>query len=184
MNFFLTQAKAGKCLKTSLKKHKENTPLSTALVNCHFVFDEYYSLIDNTAIYTAAILLHPQRRLHYLKKVWKPKWITPGLQRVKQLFQSQYQGKYQPPSEGKQPQQPTKELSTIEQFEQQYHNVNTSNDELTTFINGSIIFSSNPFDYWLSPSTQEQYPCLSQMAIDILSIHLMSADSECVFSGL
>jgi hypothetical protein len=37
--------------------------------------------------------------------------------------------------------------------------------------------------WWLKDAHRKQYPCLSQMAIDILSIPAMSAEVERVFSG-
>jgi hypothetical protein len=70
----------------------------------------------------------------------------------------------------------------MELFEQTLQTTNIPN-ELQHFINSTPTYAENPLEWWLNPSIQEQYPCLSHMGIDIVSIHLMSADSERVFSG-
>lgn len=80
-------------------RHANNRALLTAIINCHYVFDKYYKLIDETAIYTAAILLHPQRRLNYLNKVWEKSWIKLGVTRVRKLFETHHKDKYLPPSQ-------------------------------------------------------------------------------------
>lgn len=50
-------------------------------------------------------------------------------------------------------------------------------------LRGYKTLTTNPLLWWLDPLNPEQYSCLSHMAIDILSIYTMSADSERVFSG-
>ena len=45
------------------------------------------------------------------------------------------------------------------------------------------VLIDDAIQWWLEPTQQLNYPNLAQMAIDILSINPMSAESERVFSG-
>lgn len=57
-------------------------PITTAWL----LFEEYYSLIDQSEAYITALLLHPERRVKRLKKRWttteKKKWLSTGLKRA------------------------------------------------------------------------------------------------------
>ena len=46
--------------------HRNNTELNASIVTAYIAFDKYYSLMDQSGAYTAAILLNPNRRLSYL----------------------------------------------------------------------------------------------------------------------
>src|SRR5436189_5503912 len=57
-------------------------------------------------------------------------------------------------------------------------------DEYEIYISQNFIqISDSALDWWLHDEQQESWPQLSQMAIDILSISVMSAEPERVFSG-
>jgi len=168
-------------LHTSRHKHSSNQALTTAILNAHYVFDKHYKIIDNTPIYTAAVLLHPSRRINYLNKVWKKTWIRPGIERVRHLFENHHQDKYLSPSKEQQ-EEAIEKPSELAKWERELA-IDTTTNELKSFIEGTPILTTNPLLWWLDPLNQEQYLCLSHMAIDILSIHTMSADSERVFSG-
>lgn len=57
-------------------------------------------------------------------------------------------------------------------------------EEFEDFIEGKpISIQGTALDWWLNPTRQKDYPRLSKMAIDILSIPSMSAEAERVFSG-
>jgi hypothetical protein len=56
-------------------------------------------------------------------------------------------------------------------------------DEFDRFISQPQSAVSDAIAWWLEPTQQRDYPRLSQMAIDILSIPPMSAEAERVFSG-
>jgi hypothetical protein len=60
----------------------------------------------------------------------------------------------------------------------------TLEDEYKDFIEGKpISIKGRALDWWLDPTRQKDYPRLSKMAIDVLSIPSMSAEAERVFSG-
>ena len=58
-------------------------------------------------------------------------------------------------------------------------------DEFEVYIGGppATSIAKTALDWWLEPTQMKNFPRLSRMAIDILSIPLMSAESERVFSG-
>jgi len=57
-------------------------------------------------------------------------------------------------------------------------------DEYEDFINSKpISIQGTALQWWLDPTRRADYPRLSQMAIDILSVPSMSAEAERVFSG-
>ena len=57
-------------------------------------------------------------------------------------------------------------------------------DEYEIYISQNFIqISDSALDWWLHDEQRESWPQLSQMAIDILSISVMSAEPERVFSG-
>jgi hypothetical protein len=41
-------------------------------------------------LHAAAVLLHPGYRKAYIDKVWKKRWIKPGIERAKRLFETRY----------------------------------------------------------------------------------------------
>jgi hypothetical protein len=53
------------------------------------LFEKYYSLIDQSGAYITALLLHPERRIKWLKNHWttteKKRWLNTGLKRARDL---------------------------------------------------------------------------------------------------
>ena len=57
-------------------------------------------------------------------------------------------------------------------------------NEYTSFITQTpIAIDCSPLTWWLREEQRQRYPCLSKMAIDILSVPAMSAEPVRVFSG-
>ena len=136
--------------------------------------------------------LHPNKRKAFLKAVWKPKWIKPGLRRAEELFNKyEKQLVYSP----KRPidvdgDRKAAELTAYERWQQQRYakiTAGVTSSEFTRFVNApadAIAFTDDytVLDWWLEASQQRTYPRLSRMAIDILSAPAMSAEAERVFS--
>ena len=51
-------------------KHSSNPHMHTRITVGWLKFQKYYKLTDETAVYAASILLHPQLRRVYLEKSW------------------------------------------------------------------------------------------------------------------
>ena len=73
-------------------KYASNKEFSSRIKKGWEIFNKYYSKTDNSPFYTAALILHPNRCIKYIKANWKPKWVKPILKKVKGLQES-YQKK-------------------------------------------------------------------------------------------
>jgi len=163
--------------------HRNNTSFNASLVTAWHAFDKYYTLIDETGAYTAAILLHPNRRKSYLQAAWRKDWVNPGVERARLIWRQYKQNDDNNTIE---------DLSHLSQFERFQHEIEIKQrrskggffDEFERFINAPAeSIKQSALEYWLQPSQRQSYPQLSQMAIDILSTMAMSAESERVFSA-
>ncbi|KAL1581652.1 hypothetical protein WHR41_09645 [Cladosporium halotolerans] len=161
-------------------------PINTAWL----LFEKYYSLIDQSGAYVTALLLHPERRVKWLKKRWttteKKKWLTSGLKRARDLWLD-YKQRLQP--ESTVTAASTESLSAFEKW-QQDQDVVPDEDDFTAFINAQpcklpIVGERqlSVIEWWTSPLQRQSYPALSQLAIDVLSAFAMSAESERTFSS-
>jgi hypothetical protein len=152
------------------------------------VFDKYYSKTDNSPLYAAALILHPNRRTKYIEANWKPKWVKPILKKVRELWEA-YREKAPAPLIS-----PSYDLAIEEEeidvFDQIAQNLGSyarpaSQDEFQDYCSGE------PYDigkmlaltWWCQDIQRKRWPRLSYMAIDILSIPAMSDEPERVFSG-
>jgi hypothetical protein len=68
-------------------KHNNNPQMLTRILTGWFKFDKYYSLTDDTAVYVASILLHPELRRVYLEKSWdhQKQYIEPAIRAVRDM---------------------------------------------------------------------------------------------------
>ena len=167
-----------------MASQRSNTSFNESIVTAWHAFDKYYRLIDETGAYTAAILLHPNYRKSYLEAAWKRQWVSPGVERARQLWQ-QYKGD----SDTLTTEDDLSHLTQYERFQyetqqKQRRGKSGLQDEFERFIIAPPdLIKGHPLDWWLQTSQRDSYPALSQMAIDVLSAMAMSAESERVFSA-
>ena len=64
----------------------------TRILASWFKFDKYYSLTDDTAVYVASILLHPELRRIYLEKSWdhQKQYIEPAVRAVRDMWKKYF----------------------------------------------------------------------------------------------
>jgi hypothetical protein len=70
-------------------KFINNSQIYIRLLSAWYKFDKYYALADDTPVYAASVLLHPELREAYLRSVWAPRnkrYIKPAIESVKQLW--------------------------------------------------------------------------------------------------
>jgi hypothetical protein len=69
-------------------KHKENPHINARVLTAWFKFDDYYKETDETPVYAASVLLHPELRKQYLEKVWahQPQYIRPTIDAARELW--------------------------------------------------------------------------------------------------
>lgn len=121
-----------------------------------------------------------------MDKVWKKRWIKPGIERAKKLFQTRYQQRttgISLPDVAERNEALTAwdihRTSLLQSLTSQ------SQDEFTAFVNATPTkIAGSPIEWWSQPDQKAAYPQLWQMAIDCLSAMPISAASESSFSGM
>ncbi|KAJ3578354.1 hypothetical protein NPX13_g2213 [Xylaria arbuscula] len=154
--------------------------------------DEYYKKLDETPVYYAAVALHSRFRWNWFENKWadRPEWVQMAKNLVQELWNTEYRdleiGKARIDGEPAQKRQKT-DLNPFEEFIQQQASSApiqpTLGDEYQASqtletVNTEVI---DPITYW--HERRHQYPRLSQMALDILTVQPMSAECERLFSA-
>jgi hypothetical protein len=147
---------------------------------------------DMSALYAAALVLHPGRRTRYIEVNWLKKYVKPTLEKVRKLWESYREAApiaatLVSPSYGRVLEEP-KELNTFDQIAQSLKQVArpASQDEYEDYNSGEsyeLRKEVSALMWWCHDTQRQRWPRLSYMAIDILSIPAMSDEPERVFSG-
>jgi hypothetical protein len=145
-----------------------------------------------SALYAAALILHPSRRTRYIEVNWPKKWIKPTLEKVIKLWEDYRETAPTPtpliiPSYGRRAEEP-RELNTFDRIAQSLKQVArpASQDEYEDYNSGEpyeLPKGVSALTWWCHDGRRQRYPRLSYMAIDILSIPAISDEPERVFSG-
>lgn len=147
-----------------------------------FVLDKYYFKTDETPVYSAALLLHPSKRLKYLRQNWRADWQDGAINKTRQIW-SQYKDCV---VETAQKDTPEIEMTVYDRLAQSLDvtEAGDDEDELEKFINGSPCkITTSPLAGCTRAEQRMEYPRLHKMALDVLSIAPMSDKAERVFSG-
>lgn len=175
-----------------LRKHYEkytqqdastDQALIAAIRTSQFALDKWQAINNYTPAYAAALLLHPTYRENYIKQHWSPSWRTPAITAVRALWTAKYKNKTKPIAIA--PLSNEEESNQLAKWQAsiRFANSVTIPEEFVQFTKSPPVLVDDAIQWWLEPTQQHNYPNLSQMAIDILSINPMSAESERVFSG-
>ncbi len=152
---------------------------------------KYWDKLDESPAYYAATLLHPQYKF-YCQNAWadKPTWLLKFNQSFQELWAT-YRDSTAMPAAVRPPKR-AKILSAIDEHIAQFTRQSTvstvdDTDEYERWRHLDSLprdhsLAKNPIQYWLD--LRVEYPVLSQMALDILTIPGSSADCERVFSEL
>jgi hAT family C-terminal dimerisation region/Domain of unknown function (DUF4413) len=176
MDFILGKFEEGKA------KFKDHPSLSKMFNSGWSKLDKYYQLTEETPVYIAALVLNPRFKWQYINNNWgKKKWISKSKKMMQDLWEL-----YKP--QGSQMEQKEPEPKTSNQFllflNEQDGDIEVIEDEYAHYCAQPVIkglYDSR--DWWLQPAQQQQYPHLSQLALEILSIPAMSAEPERIFSA-
>jgi hypothetical protein len=147
-----------------------------------FVLDKYYFKTDETPVYSAALLLHPSKRLKYLRQNWHVDWHDSAINKARQIW-SQYKDL---PVTATLEEATEIQMTAYDKLAQSLDVTEAYNDEdeLEKFINASPCkIAITPLAWWSREEQQIEYPRLHKMAINVLSIAPMSDKAERVFSG-
>ncbi|RWA03211.1 hypothetical protein EKO27_g11894 [Xylaria grammica] len=154
--------------------------------------DEYYKKLDETPVYYAAVALHPRFRWNWFENKWAdhPEWVQMAKNLVQELWNTEYRnleiGKARIDGEPAQKRQKT-DLNPFEEFIQQQASSApiqpTLGDEYQAWQTLETVHAEviDPITYW--HERRHQYPRLSQMALDVLTVQSMPAECERLFSA-
>jgi hypothetical protein len=165
-------------------QHASSNPvLAKAIQTSRFALDKWQAINNYTPAYAAALLLHPSYREVYINKQWPPSWRAPAIAAARALWTAQYKNKI----EAVQAVSLSKEEGSNKLAQWQASLRHTSSvhiaEEFVHFTKSPPVLVDDAIQWWLEQTQQQIYPNLAQMAIDVLSINPMSAESERVFSG-
>jgi len=134
----------------------------------------------------AAVVLDPSQKWAYFEEQWSelhPEWLVEWKEKVEKFWTATYKVK---DSDGDFTPSSSQELSkNVYVAHLQSKKLNkVIKDEYTRYLSLPPVDDiKDPRSWWLEPSQQSQYPHLSRMALDLLTIPAMSADAERIFSG-
>lgn len=177
-------------LKEALDEFKDDKEMSSRIKSSWATLDKYYTKTDDSPLYAAGIILHPNRRTKYIQINWPASWQKSAISSVKNLWRSYRDSAHllALPSYDVEANQATKKPLTkfckIAQNLQGYSRPR-SLDEFDDYCNQEPydLGDMSAIEWWLQDPQRKRFPRLSIMAIDILSIPAMSDEPERVFSG-
>lgn len=189
-------------------KNAKNTPryhsrhISLMLSNAPRILSSYYKKTEVCPAYIVAVLLNPGMKIEYFKVQWNhpPDAINLAKSIVNNMWVNTYKGKY--PASTVLTQQdigfPEAGSGTTNSSTQQRHKFQTSFqckcqvlieskeiDKLAQYLQEPISQDTDLdlIEYWSKMLDIRRMRDLAQMALEILSIPVMSAEPERIFSG-
>lgn len=145
--------------------------------------NKYYTLTEKSPAYVAAVVLDPSQKWTYFEEQWtgnQAYWVTEWRQKIQLFWEIHYKGK-----ETETDFDPSNLSDNLYVAYLQSKKLNKSaKDEYARYLSLPPVDDvRDPRSWWLEATQQAQFPYLSKMAIDMLTIPSMSADAERIFSG-
>lgn len=147
-----------------------------------YALDKYYLKTEDSPAYAAAVILNPACRKKYISTNWKKDWHKKAFKDTRNMWESDYKKRI---AQDKMIQKSQRlDASDLLRQRLQVTGESSCQDEYESYANAAPEpLKESPLDWWTKVENRERYPCLSKMAIDILSAPPMSAEPERVFSG-
>jgi hypothetical protein len=163
--------------------------------------DKYYRYLKESPVYYAATALNPALRWGYFEDVWKeehPDWIDEARELVQSLWVSEYRELQLKVTADEVPvakKRKTK-LSSFDIYREANRRTHSPRpsplapnqptmDEYARWqldVSATDSDIEDPLQYWISKATD--YPRLSRMALDVMTVPAMSAECERLFSAV
>jgi hypothetical protein len=167
------------------KEQFKDDPIIATMINSGWSkMEKYYQLLEDTPAYIAATVLSPNLKWEYIESSWNEEWLP----KAKEMMRKFWEDEYKPQDLTGFTCEPTS--VTDNTFENWFSTVSAKPspiDEYERYISLPQVFGRNirerPWEWWLEPQQQTDYPNLSKMAIDVLSIPAMSDAPERLFSS-
>jgi hypothetical protein len=168
--------------------------------------DDYYTKLDDSPVYTAAMLFDPRGKLEYLKVNWTTTEVSVQLEKVRHMWEKDYRPRAATPvqisdsqSQSSQERTPLSLLDSNQRSSKKRKHTDMDDllkesrklnlprqigDELTLYLNSELETDDQliPIQYWLREAVRAKYPSLSRFAINVYSCPAMSAEAERAFS--
>ncbi len=166
----------------TMKEEYKDDPIIASMVNSGWSkMEKYYNLTDESPAYIIALVLNPSMKWAYVQQQWKAEWLPRAREMVLQYWKDNYK-----PLPNTAPRISTDSASNpinkFKDWKNRHTAVSDIEDEYARYCASEPIFCQNARKWWLEPTQQENYPNLSKMAVDILTIPSMSAAPERLFS--
>lgn len=162
--------------------------LRTAINNAWEKLDRYYASTEESPVYVASLVLHPGQKWRYFEAKWGVShndWLVDARTKVSAFYEEHWQncrntdtGTVEATIEA--PRCEPDELEAWITPHDYYTTESTTVDDYDAYLASPAIPVDNPIIWWRDHQTN--YPRLSQMAFDLLSVPAMSAECERVFS--
>lgn len=173
MDFMLAQFESGK------EAHVDDATLAPMYNSGWAKLDKYYRLTDESPAYVAAIVLHPSHKWHYINENWKKEWAESSKKLIDKLWDEYKPVELPLPLEG-----PPTTTNEFLNWRNKHLRPALIPDEYERYCKSERVYGfTSALAWWLEETQQKNYPSLSKMAVDILSIPAMSAEPERLFSG-
>ena len=175
-------------LETACEAHQNDPFLGPCCNSSWAKMNEYYSKTEHIPVYIAAIVLHPGQKWSYFEENWShhPEWITDAKDKVQKFWEASYKSKESAPRrEPSVSSSDAPELrNTFRAWEKARKRARIPGDEYARYCAAEVVDDvADSRDWWQEQTQQLNYPNLSIMALDILSIPAMAAEPERLFSG-
>lgn len=154
--------------------------------------DKYYCTLKDSPVYYAAAALHPSLRWNYFEEVWgqqHPGWVQEAKDIVQRLWDAEYRDLQITISspEGPVVKMRKTKLSSFDKYRNTYRQSQlawSQSDEYTRWqanTSSSERDITDPIEYWILK--RFEYPRLSRMALDVMTVPAMSSECERLFSA-
>lgn len=172
-------------LGTPLHDDLEVTSYSSLQSSIKYAIDKlekYMEILDETPAYWAALILHPGRRMKWVRMFYRNE-DSHRIQQIQRLFVSYFDEHYattEVPSTQLQPPQPPDD---VDGFGDDFYDNPITNDvvdEVGEYLRGPVLPVDDPVQWWKVKASD--FPRLSKMALEILSIPPCATECERTFS--
>lgn len=161
--------------------------------------DDYYTKLDNTPLYVAAMVLHPRMRWKWIEEQWieRPDWIRQAKSAFNDLI---IEYEHQPVKAQDHQVPGSSTTPPLKRQRRQYKDDSSDSDsdsdtsaedaplsiqqQLTAYLSDKaskgLSKKDSPLPYWLLK--RQQWPHLTALALNVYSVAVMSDEPERVFS--
>jgi len=162
--------------------------IRTSINHAWSKLEEYYTLLDDSPLWTAAVILNPNQGIKWLRRTWRDEaqqpWLVTATDGLKSYLDRWYSDNVNQPQSSPILRQvrPQRERDMYEEFMHMSTDDEEEGSELERYYNLKPPREKvKPIEWWIARKTEFQR--LSALALDVLAIPAMSADCERAFSN-